>query len=189
MGFGRFPPAYWRYLAATALFGLGNSSNAFLILRTQELDGSLYTTILIYAAFNLAAALISYPAGALSDRVGRKAVLLAALALYTAVYMGFALAGSLAAIACLFVAYGLYQGIYRAVGKALAADLVPAELRASGVGWFSTVSGLLQLAASVVAGVLWDRTGHQAVFLYGAASGALGLAAVLFLVPAHRARA
>jgi MFS family permease len=185
----QFPASYWRYLAATALFGLGNSSNAFLILRTQEIEGSLQTTILIYAAFNLVAALVSYPAGSLSDRLGRKHVLLAAMAIFTAAYLGFALTQGIAAIAALFAVYGLYQGIFRAVGKALAADLVPAHLRASGVGWYSTTYGLLQLFASIVAGLLWDHLGHQAVFLYGAASGVLGFLAVLLLIPAKQPQA
>ncbi len=185
IGIRQFPRAYWRYLLATAVFGLGNSSNAFLILRTQDIDSSLKTTILIYAAFNLVAALISYPAGFLSDRLGRKHLLLAALAIFTAAYLGFALTQNIAVIALLFVVYGLYQGIFRAVGKALAADLVPAQLRASGVGWYSTTYGLLQLVASLIAGLLWDQVGHQSVFLYGAAFGALGLVAVLISVPAR----
>lgn len=185
----QFPREYWRYLLATAVFGFGNSSNAFLILRTQDIDGSLQTTILIYAAFNLVAALISYPAGVLSDNRGRKHVLLAGLGIFTAAYLGFALAQNITAIALLFIGYGLYQGIFRAVGKALAADLVPAHLRASGVGWYSTVIGLLQLVSSVIAGVLWDRIGHQSVFLYGAAFGALGVLAILILVPAKKAPA
>jgi MFS family permease len=188
VSFGQFPRAYWRYLLATALFGLGNSSNAFLILRTQDIDSSLKTTILIYAAFNLVAALISYPAGHLSDQIGRKRVLLAAIAIFTAAYLGFALTQNITVIAVLFLVYGLYQGMFRAVGKALAADLVPAHLRASGVGWYSTTYGLLQLAASLAAGLLWDRVGHQSVFFYGAASGVLGFFAVLVLVPAGTKR-
>ena len=78
--------------------------------------------------------------------------------------------------------------MFRAVGKALAADLVPAHLRASGVGWYSTTYGLLQLAASLAAGLLWDQVGHQSVFLYGAASGVLGFFAVLVLIPAGKKR-
>lgn len=68
----------------------------------------------------------------------------------------------------IFAAFGLYQGIFRAVGKALAADVVPEHLRASGIGWYSTTVGLLQLVASIIAGMLWDRIGHTAVFYYGA---------------------
>ncbi|MGO8779811.1 MAG: MFS transporter [Rhodomicrobium sp.] len=189
VNFRQFPKVYWRYLLATAIFGIGNSSNAFLILRTQDAGGSLDITILIYAAFNLVAALISYPAGFVSDTRGRKGVLLAAFAIFTAAYLGFASTRNIAAIAGLFAAYGLYQGIFRAVGKALAADLVPASLRASGVGWYSTTLGLLQLIASLIAGLLWDRIGHSSVFLYGAAFGALGFLALLILIPDGRKQA
>ncbi len=187
--FRQFPKAYWRYLLATAVFGAGNSTNAFLILRTQDAGGSLDITILIYAAFNLVAALISYPAGFLSDTRGRKGVLLAALAIFTAAYLGFALTQNIAVMASLFAAYGLYQGIFRTAGKALAADLVPAHLRASGVGWYSTALGLLQLIASLIAGLLWDRIGHPSVFFYGAAFGALGFLALLMLIPDGRKQA
>ena len=90
-------------------------------------------------------------------------------------------------IAALFIFYGLYQGIFRAVGKAFAADFVPHELRASGVGWYSTTVGLLQLVASVVAGLLWDRVGHAAVFFYGALFATAGGIGLLMLVPAHPA--
>lgn len=179
----QFPKSYWRYLLATALFGLGNSSNAFLILRTQEIGASLETTILIYAAFNLVAALISYPAGSLSDRWGRRNILLASFIVFLIAYLGFALTKNIVLIAALFGFYGLYQGIFRAVGKAFAADFVPDHLRASGIGWYSTTVGLLQLAASVVAGLLWDRIGHTAVFYYGAVFAVVGGVALLLLIP------
>jgi MFS family permease len=180
---GQFPRRYWNYLAATALFVAGNSSNAFLILQTRDVGVSLETTILIYAAFNLVAALISYPAGALSDRWGRRNILLAAIAVFFVAYLGFALTRNVLLIAALFVLYGLYQGAFRAVGKALASDLVPRQLRASGVGWYSTTVGLWQLVASVAAGLLWDRIGHAAVFYFGALFAAVGIIALLALVP------
>jgi MFS family permease len=170
----QFPRTYWRYLLATALFSIGNSSNAFRILRTQDIDKSLETTILIYAAFNLAAVLISYPAGSLSDNLGRKRVLLASFIIFTVAYMGFAMAQSMVLIAVLFVFYGLHQDIFRAVGKAFAADLVPEQLLASGVGWYNTTVGLVQLVASLNTGLLWDQIGHESVFLFGAAFVAIG---------------
>jgi MFS family permease len=180
---GQFPRRYWNYLVATALFVAGNSSNAFLILQTRDVGVSLETTILIYAAFNLVAALISYPAGALSDRWGRRNILLAAIAVFFAAYLGFALTRNVLLIGALFVLYGLYQGAFRAVGKALASDLVPRHLRASGVGWYSTTVGLWQLVASVIAGSLWDRIGHAAVFYFGALFAAVGIIALFTLVP------
>lgn len=179
----QFPKRYWQYLLATALFGLGNSSNAFLILRTQEIGASLETTILIYAAFNLVAALISYPAGSLSDRWGRKNILLASFIIFLIVYLGFALAHNILLITVLFVFYGAYQGIFRAVGKAFAADFVSEHLRASGIGWYNTTVGLLQLVASVVAGLLWDQIGHAAVFYYGAAFAVVGSMGLMVLLP------
>ena len=182
----QFPNSYWRYLAVTALFGLGNSSNAFLILRTQDIGASLESTILIYAAFNLVAALISYPAGSLTDRWGGKSVLLASFVIFLVAYLGFALTQNIAVIAGLFVFYGLYQGIFRTVGKAFASQLVPERLRASGIGWYNATVGLLQLVASVVAGVLWDRIGHAAVFYYGAVLAIVGIVALLLLIPGSR---
>jgi MFS family permease len=184
----QFPKAYWKYLLVTALFGLGNSSNAFLILRTQEIGASLETTILIYAAFNLVAALISYPAGSLSDTWDRKTILLTSFVIFLIAYLGFAMTRNIFLIAALFVFYGVYQGVFRAVGKAFASDFVPERLRASGVGWYSTTVGLLQLVASVVAGLLWDRIGHAAVFYYGAAFAVVGSIGLLLLIPAKHDR-
>lgn len=182
----QLPTEYWKYLVVIALFGLGNSSNAFLILRTQDIDASLDQTILIYAGFNLVAALISYPAGSMIDRWGGKSVLLGAFVIFFIAYLGFASTQNIALIAALFAFYGLYQGIFRAAGKTMAASLVPEELRASGVGWYNTTVGLLQLVASVVAGVLWDRVGHTAVFYYGAIFAAVGSVALVLLIPRRR---
>ena len=131
IGVRQFPRGYWRYLLVTAVFGLGNSSTAFLILRVQEIDASLRTTILIYAGFNLVAALISYPAGSLSDSWGRKSALLSSFIVFIVAYLGFALTQNIAFVAALFALYGVYQGIFRAVGKALSADFVPEQLGAS----------------------------------------------------------
>jgi MFS family permease len=185
----QFPRDYWKFLLVMALFGIGNSSNAFLILQTQDIGASLPTTILIYAAYNLVAALISYPAGWLSDTWGRKNVLLVCFLVFLIAYLGFALTRNVFLIGGLFAFYGLYQGIFRVVGKAFAASFVPDQLRASGVGWYSSTVGLLQLVASVVAGLLWDRIGHAAVFYYGAVFAAVGIVALLVLLPQTHRRA
>lgn len=181
----RFPRGYVQYLIAVAVIGAGSPSNAFLILRTQEAGVSIADTVLIYAGFNLVAALASYPAGLMSDRFGRRAVLLAALAIFLGVYAGFATSNSVAVIALLFVAYGVYQGIFRAVGKAFAADFVPSDMRAGGIGWYTAVTGLTQLVASIVAGLLWDRVGHAAPFVYGAGVSLIGIVVLAVLVPAR----
>ncbi len=185
VSFRQFQRDYWKYLLVTALFGIGNSSNAFLILRTKDIGASLEATILIYAGFNLVAAGVSYPAGFLSDQWGRRNVLLLSFLIFLATYLGFALTQNVVVIAVLFVSYGLYQGIFRAVGKALASDFVPEHLRASGIGWYNTAVGLAGLVASIVAGLLWDHIGHSAVFLYGAAFAAVGCIALPVFVPAR----
>ena len=182
----QFPQPYWKYLLVTALFGIGNSSNSFLILQTKGIGATLEATILIYAGFNLVAALISYPAGSLSDTWGRRSVLLASFIIFFIAYLGFARAKSFVLIATLFVFYGLFQGIFRSVGKAFAADFVPEHLRASGVGWYSATVGLLGLVANIVAGLLWDRVGHAAVFYYGAAFAVVGSVGLLVLIPGRQ---
>ena len=180
----RLPMAYWKYLLATALFGLGNSSNAFLILQTRDSGATLTTTILIYAGFNLIAALISYPAGAWSDRFGRRRLLAIAMAIFFITYLGFALLRSVWFIGLFFLLYGLYQGIFRSVGKALASDYVLESRHATAIGWYSTTVGATGLLASLVAGWLWDHVGHSAVFFFGAAFAAAGIVALLALIPA-----
>jgi MFS family permease len=182
----QFPRGYWTYLLVTALFAIGNFSNAFLLLRTRDSGASLETTILVYAAFNLVAALISYPAGSLSDRWGRRNVLLACFGIFLLAYLGFAVTSTYVVVAAMFVLYGLYQGIFRAVGKAFASDFVPEHLRASGIGWYSTTVGSVQLVASLVAGILWDRVGHPAVFYYGAVFAVLGMVALIVMIPNAR---
>jgi MFS family permease len=128
-------------------------------------------------------ALISYPAGFLSDRWGRKSVLLSSLIICFIAYLGFAVTQNVILIAILFVFYGFYQGIFRSVGKAFASDFVPEGLRTSGVGWYSATVGLLELVASIIAGLLWDPVGHAAVFVYGAAFAVIGSIGLLVLIP------
>ncbi len=177
-----FPKEYWKYLLATLLFGIGNSSNAFLILQTRNIGVSLEGTILIYAVCNLIAALASYPSGFLSDKFGRKNILLYAFLIFAVVYLGFAFSKNLFLILFLFAFYGVYQGTFRSVGKAFASDFVPQNLRASGIGWYSTGVGLSGLVASVVAGLLWDKINHSAVFIYGVIFTVVGILSLLFLV-------
>lgn len=164
----KFPKAYWKYLGLTAVFGIGNISSSFMILQTKNIGIPLIGTILIYAIYNLLAAVISYPSGFLSDKFGRKKVLLSSFVIFLISLVGFALSRNIFVISLLFAFYGVYQGIFRAVGKAFATDFVPQHLRASGIGWYNTVVGLSGLVASVAAGQLYDKVGHPAVFAVAA---------------------
>ncbi|HEX9058140.1 MAG TPA: MFS transporter [Ktedonobacterales bacterium] len=180
--FAGLPPAYWTYIGVTAVFGIGNSTNAFLILRAKQIGISLEVTILIYAGFNLVAALISYPAGRLSDALGRKGVLLFTFAVFAITYASFAITSNAVVIGAAFVLYGLHSGMYRAVGKALATDYTPPRLRASGIGWYAATVGLSGLVASVVAGQLWTAVSPRAVFVYGLVFAVLGAILLMILV-------
>jgi MFS family permease len=179
----QFPKTYWKYLFATCLFGIGNSSNAFLILEIREKGLSLHNTVFVYAFYNLVAALVSYPAGSLSDKFGRKPLLLISFIVFLITYLGFAFSADILLTGCLFIFYGLFQGIFRASGKSYAADFVPRHLRASGIGWYSTVVGLSGLVASIAGGVLWDKVSHASVFVYGAALSVAGIIFLIALVP------
>lgn len=179
----QFPKTYWKYLLATCLFGIGNSSNAFLILEIREKGLSLHNTIFVYAFYNLVAALVSYPAGSLSDKFGRKPLLLISFVVFLITYLGFAFSSNIFLSGFLFIFYGLFQGIFRASGKSYAADFVPGRLRASGIGWYSTVVGLSGLIASIIAGGLWDNVSHTSVFVYGSILSFIGIIFLVILVP------
>jgi MFS family permease len=155
----------------------------FLILRATTAATPLGEVIVVYAAYNLVAALASYPAGHLSDTLGRRNVLLIGFVVFFVTYAGFGLTTNPVALAYYFAFYGIYQGVFRAVGKALATDLVPKEIRASGVGWYMATVGVTGLIASVIGGELWTRVGPPATFLYGAATALLGSVALVLLVP------
>jgi MFS family permease len=153
--FLRYPKALWQLVGAAAIFSLGNSSDAFLILRSNELGLSFAQVILAFAVYNAVYALGAIPLGRLSDRVGRKPMVVTGWLVYAGVYLGFSVARSGWAPWGLLGAYGLYQALSEGVTKALIADVVPREQRAGAIGLFYTVSGIGQLFASVLAGWLW----------------------------------
>jgi MFS family permease len=182
---GGFPAAFWLFVAAVGLFTLGNSSDAFVALRSQNLGVSVRDLLLIVVAFNVVDALVAWPAGALSDRIGRRRLLAIGWGLYAATYAGFALAGGAAAVLPLWLLYGAYYGVNEAVGRALVADLAPPALRATGFGITNAVTGLAILPASIVAGLLWDGVGPAAPFWFGAACALGGLGLLAFVRPAR----
>ena len=177
----RFPRAFWLFVIASGLFALGNSSDAFLALRSQQLGVGVRDLLVMIVGFNVANTLVSWPIGAWSDRIGRRSLLVAAWSIYAIAYAGFALAGSPGSVAILWILYGSYYGVNEAVGRALVADLAPGDLRASAYGILNTVVGLLVLPASVIAGLLWDRLAPSAPFWFGAACSVAGLGVLLLV--------
>lgn len=174
----RLLPAKLRiFLAVALVFSLGNSSNAFLLLRSSTPGEGPGRVLLLYMAYNISYMLWSYPAGWLSDRLGRRRILIAGYAVYGIVYLGFAVAdpaGSPWIPWLLFILYGLYSGLTDGIEKALVSDLAPQSARVTALGTHAMITGIGLLPASIVAGMLWQAWGPAAPFVFG---GVLGLAA------------
>jgi len=176
------------FLFSVVLFTLGNSSDAFLILRSQTLGVSVPQILGIMILFNLVYALASGPAGKLSDRVDRRLVLTVGWALYAAVYLGFSLADAAWQAWGLMAAYGLYYALTEGVARAFVGDLVPSERRGAAYGLFHAAVGLAALPASLLAGILWQGIGGwagfgpRAPFVLGALL-AMAATALLWRVP------
>ncbi len=166
------------------LFTLGNSSDAFLILRGQERGLSVLGVTGMLLSFNALYALLSGPAGGLSDRIGRRRIILAGWVVYVLVYLGFTLARTAAQVWVLFTLYGIYYALTEGIARALVGDLVPATRRGTAYGYYHAAVGLTALPASLIAGVLWQGVGTwpglgpAAPFAFGA--GCAAAAALLF---------
>lgn len=181
-GLGR---PFLTFLFIVGLFDLGNSSDAFLVLRAQERGLSVLGILGMLITFNLVYALVSTPAGSLSDRVGRRRVIVGGWLAYTAIYTGLGLAATSWQVWVLYALYGVYYGLAFGTTKAMVADLVPVELRGTAYGTYNAVLGMLDFPASLIAGLLWQGLGRwqgfgaPAPFLFGAAVSLL--AAILMI--------
>jgi MFS family permease len=170
------------FLALIGIFTLGNSSDFFVILRAQNLDIPLIQTVLMLLLFNIIYMLISLPAGIISDKLGRKWIIILGWVIYGVVYLGFALASHIWQVWILFAVYGIYYGLVEGVGRAFVADLVPVEKRGTAYGLYYGVTGLALLPASVIAGYLWQDIAPSAAFLFGATLAIIAAIGMIFLI-------
>ncbi|MGN0652607.1 MAG: MFS transporter [Gemmiger sp.] len=179
------------YLFVTFLFTLGNSSNSFLLLRANDIGFSDSNTILLYFVYNVTASLLAVPCGKLSDKIGRKTLLVGGYLTFSLVYFGFAFCNSKPLMVLIFVIYGAFTAMTAGVERAFIAEIAPPSLKGTMLGLHSTLAGIALLPASVIAGFLWDGIGAFAPFVFG---GVLSLASALILLfklqtPARAARA
>ncbi|MEW6770521.1 MAG: MFS transporter [Bacillota bacterium] len=166
-------PRLKAFLAVVFLFTLGNSSNQFLLLRAQNLGFPLKEVIFLYLLYIAVYGLVAYPAGRLSDHIGRRRLLVWGYFTYGIVYLGFALAHRPETLWVLFAAYGIYSAATEGVEKALVADIAPQKQRATLIGLHATLVGIGLFPASLVAGLLWNTVSPAAPFYFGGGIGIL----------------
>ena len=177
------------FMVIVGLFELGNSSDAFLTLRAQERGVSVVGILAMIACFNLVYTLVSTPAGSLSDRIGRRNVIIGGWLFYALVYLGFGLAKTGWQVWALYVLYGFYYGMAYGVSKAFIADLAPEALRGTAYGTYNAIIGILDLPASIIAGLLWQGLGRwsgfgpSAPFVFGSAASLLAVLLMIFWLP------
>jgi len=173
-------PSFKIFLLISLIFALGNSSDAFLILRAQNMGLSLILVVLAYVFFNFTYAIFSMPTGIISDKIGPKKVLLAGFLLFSAVYLFFGLAHSSLLLWLLFPIYGIYMALTEGVGKAYISNLVPQEKVGTAFGVYQTTIGLCTFFASLIAGLLWTYIDVSTPFIFGSIMALIS--AFLFIV-------
>jgi MFS family permease len=178
---------FWGLLAVLFVFTLGNSSDAFLLLRAARLGVAPALVPVLWAVLNLVKSLSNVPGGALSDRFGRRPLLVAGWVIYAAVYLGFGVAAAAWQVWALFAMYGLYFGATEGVQSALVADCAPAARRGAAFGLYNLAIGIGALPASLIFGVLVDRAGARTAFTFGAGMALAAAVGVGFVAPRRRA--
>lgn len=173
---------YWRLMIAVVVFTLGNSADVFLLLRLGDVGVSVAWIAVLWSMFSLVKMGANLIGGRLSDRVGRKKLVLTGWIFYAIIYLGMGTATSMAAIVALFLAYGLYFGATEPVERAWVASLAPSDLRGSAFGYYNGAIGLGALPASVIFGGIWQMAGPAAAFTFGASMAALAVV-ILLRVP------
>jgi MFS family permease len=175
---GGLTKRFWAYLVVVLLFTLGNSTDAFLLLRANQLGVPVAMAPILWALLNFVKSATGTYGGQLSDTVGRKPLIVGGWLLYSAVYFAFGWAAAAWQAWALFAVYGIFYGMTEGTEKALVADIVPRTRRGSAFGWYNLAIGLGALPASLIFGAIWDRVGAPSAFVFGAS---LALIAALLM--------
>jgi len=176
---------YWVLMAAVVMFTLGNSADAFLLLRLSDEGVSIVWIAILWSLFSLVKMVSNLVGGRLSDRLGRKRLVLTGWIFYAVIYLAMGVASSTPILIALFLAYGLYFGLTEPVERAWVASLAPSDLRGSAFGYYNGAIGIGALPASIVFGGIWAAFGPTAAFAFGASMAAIA-ALILFRVPETR---
>lgn len=176
--FKLLPNKLKKFLLVTLIFTLGNSSNQFLLLRAKTIGFSIISILFLYLVFNITYALLSYPLGRLSDKIGRKWIIVSGYIIYGLVYVLFAVTKSFLYIYFIFAIYGLYMAFTEGVEKAYISDIAPKDFKATVIGLHATLVGIGLFPASFIAGIMWKYIAPEATFIFG---GVMGLLAAILM--------
>jgi MFS family permease len=176
---------FWAYLVVVLLFTLGNSTDAFLLLRANQLGVPVAMAPILWALLNLVKSATGTYGGQLSDTLGRKPLIVGGWLLYAAVYFAFGWAAAAWQAWALFAVYGIFYGMTEGTEKALVADIVPRSRRGSAFGWYNLAIGLGALPASLIFGAIWDRAGAPSAFTFGATLALIAALLMAFVAPSR----
>jgi MFS family permease len=176
---------FWAYLVVVLLFTLGNSTDAFLLLRANQLGVPVAMAPILWALLNFVKSATGTYGGQLSDTIGRKPLIVGGWLLYSAVYFAFGWAAAAWQAWALFAVYGIFYGMTEGTEKALVADIVPRTRRGSAFGWYNLAIGLGALPASLIFGAIWDRAGAPSAFAFGATLALIAALLMAFVAPSR----
>jgi MFS family permease len=180
---GGLTKRFWAYLVVVLLFTLGNSTDAFLLLRANQLGVPIAMAPILWALLNFVKSATGTYGGGLSDRVGRKPLIVGGWIFYSAVYFAFGWATAAWHAWILFAVYGIFYGMTEGTEKALVADIVPTQRRGSAFGWYNLAIGLGALPASLIFGRIWDTAGAPTAFVFGASLALIAAVLMAFVAP------
>jgi MFS family permease len=178
----KLSPAFWKFIFISTIFAVGNSSDAFLIMRAKDIGMATGAIILAYVVYNISYSALSLPAGIISDRLSRKTVMVTGYLIFAFVYTGFSVYVTKVTIWPLFFIYGFYIAMTDGVSKAFVTDVVGKEVIGTAIGLYYCITGFAAFFASLIAGLLWAHIGSSAPFLYGAVMALISSAAFLLLL-------
>ncbi len=171
--FRDFPAKYYFFLIIVFIFTLGNSTDALLLVKANEVGVKVALIPVVYLITNLVSVAASIPLGSLSDKVGKEKIIVAGFIIYAIVYFGFGITTSLGAITALFALYGLYSAATDSIQKAFISDIIDKNKKGTGMGIYNALLGITLLPASLIAGILYDKVDSSVPFYFGAATALL----------------
>jgi len=178
--FKDFPAKYYFFLIIVFFFTLGNSTDALLMVKANDIGIKVALIPLVYLITNVVSVLASIPVGSLADRIGKEKILITGFLIYAVVYYGFGVTTSMGAIIALFALYGLYSAATDGIMKAFISDMIDSNKKGTGLGIYNALLGVTLLPASLIAGSLYDKVNSSVPFYFGAATA--GFSAILMLV-------